>query len=93
MSSVADKSNKSASAPSNVPTKRGRKTRASREERGLPPLTKSQRIAMQIVQGAKNACTYIRESIDGGEMPTGEVLQACSVLQGQLGKYLGRSDT
>jgi len=89
MSSVSEKSGRSSASASNATTGRGRKSRPTREARGLPPLTKSQKIAMQIVQGAKNACTYIRESIDGGQMPSGEVLQACSVLQGQLGKYLG----
>ncbi|KKN24596.1 hypothetical protein LCGC14_0893190 [marine sediment metagenome] len=63
-------------------------TRVSRESRGLPPLTGAQKIAKQNVQGAENACRYIKQHIEDGNMPTGEVLQACSTLTGALASIL-----
>ncbi len=63
--------------------------RVSREDRGLPPLTKAQTIAKQNVQGAENACKFIKASIDEGNMPSSAVLQACSTLTGALAGMLG----
>ena len=55
----------------------------------LPPLTASQRMAKQIVQNAQNACKFIKDDIEQGNMPSGELLQACSTLSASLGKLIG----
>lgn len=67
---------------------KGGPTRVSRESRGLADLTPSQKIAKQNVQGAQNACKFIKDYIDKGHIPPADVLQACSTLTGALAVIL-----
>lgn len=67
----------------------GRGKRLTRQEKGLPDLTPTQQIARQQVQSAQNACKFIKDHIDQGNMVSGEVLSACSVLTGALAKMIG----
>lgn len=85
--------NETATAPAGTgnteTSKRGKGKRLTREQRGLPPLTAAQTIAKQNVQNAQNACQFIKQHIDEGNMVSAEVLQACSTLSGALGGMLG----
>ncbi len=89
MTATATKSVSSGSAAVRTAGGVGFGKRQSRSARGLPPLTAAQTIAKQQVQGAQNACKFIKDHIENGNMPTGAVLQACSVLSGTLGGMLG----
>lgn len=53
-------------------------------------LGESQKFALRSVQGAKKACTILAQSIQSGSLPSPEALQACAVLQGQVGSDLFR---
>lgn len=89
MSSVATKPSgaSAASAKGNVDesAKRGNRVR----DPNLPVLTPTQKIARQQVQSAQNACKFIKDFIDQGNMVSGEVLSACSTLTGALGGMIG----
>jgi hypothetical protein len=67
----------------------GKGRRVSRESKGLAPLTTQQSMAKAQVQQAQNACRFIKEQIDLGNMPTAEVLQACCTLSGALSSMIG----
>jgi hypothetical protein len=63
--------------------------RQTREQRGLPPLSANQRAMLGMTQNAEKACKIIRQSIDNGETPSKEILQACSVLSSALAAMIG----
>jgi len=89
MSNVATKNagGTQSSAKSNINEsgKRGKRARNP----NLPVLTPTQKIARQQVQSAQNACKFIKDFIDQGNMVSGEVLSACSTLTGALGGMIG----
>jgi len=89
MSSVVNKTDSKSNKGVGTSPVGGRGHRVSRADKGLPELTPSQKMARQQVQGAQNACKFIKNWIDQGHMPSGEVLQACSTLAGAVGGFIG----
>ena len=77
---------KSTPATGGKGTKGKRKTR---EERGLSPLTREQAQIVKMVQGAENACKFLKQSADKGEPISKDSLAACAVLSTALGNLLG----
>lgn len=75
--------------PKSTNANSGRGKRQSREDKGLPPLTREQTMVRSLIQQAQNACGFLKKQVDDGKTPSKKVLEACGVLSASLGASLG----
>lgn len=77
-SSVVDQSQSAASgSPATKP-------KAKRQD--LSHLGEKERFALRVVLQARGACNTLADKIKRGQIPSGEEMQACSILSGAIAK-------
>lgn len=60
------------------------KKRANRQS--LDHLGEKERFALRVVLQARSACNTLADKIKRGQIPSGEEMQACSLLSGAIAK-------